>query len=395
MLDQSYMMATSGRLWKWQRLGLLSSWKYLLMKVMVGYSNDMWHWIWVWCNITLSVVGATSQHPRPCHSAQLLMWEWGQPLLQVGHLASYVPNSAWTTPRPIATYQVHPSQLSFNGIDFPVKVTCTDRFEGQNDTVAMNLFGWNKYLYPMHISWQKGRPHNIDLVLLTDPNNTENKHYIWIKELAHMCYKNDSNGHCLKSISTTAAILVTNPSHPCARGRAEHLKFTDHHRKILVPFIIYVDFEVLNVKTDISPDRTTKQLTKHVPYGFWYIWWFTVMVLSKSQSSTMGLMLWKCLKDSRKARSYPCVWQTGWYDDDRWRHNSLQRCKSCHICKPGKVRDHCYITGNYCGAANSVFIQTRRRYQWSFTICTAVMGIYWCLPKGKKSSGRKDHIHPK
>lgn len=83
-----------------------------------------------------------------------------------------------------------------------------------------------------------------------------------------MCYKNDSNGHCLKSISTTAAILVTNPSHPCARGRAEHLKFTDHHRKILVPFIIYVDFEVLNVKTDISPDRTTKQLTKHVPYGF-------------------------------------------------------------------------------------------------------------------------------
>ena len=64
-----------------------------------------------------------------------------------------------------AEYRNHLGKLNCNGIDFPVKVTDIARFESQNFDVNVNIFGWNKGLYPSRIS-DELRTNNVDLLLL-------------------------------------------------------------------------------------------------------------------------------------------------------------------------------------------------------------------------------------
>ena len=78
-----------------------------------------------------------------------------------------------------AKYQTHLIELNFTGIKFPAKVTDTSKFERQNPGLSVNIFGWKSILYPLHASKQAGR--EIDLLLLTDPKESEKTHYIWIK----------------------------------------------------------------------------------------------------------------------------------------------------------------------------------------------------------------------
>ena len=101
-------------------------------------------------------------------------------------------------PQRPSKYLTHLNELNFDKIAFPVKVTDIDRFERQNLTISVNVFGWNKGLYPIHIS-NNIRDHNVDLLMLADG---ENQHYVWIKNLARMLHKNDKNN---------------NKKHPCRR----------------------------------------------------------------------------------------------------------------------------------------------------------------------------------
>ena len=59
-------------------------------------------------------------------------------------------------------YRDHIGELKFDGIDFPVKVTDIDKFERQNKDLSVSVFGWNKGLYPLHVSKQQGK--DIDLL---------------------------------------------------------------------------------------------------------------------------------------------------------------------------------------------------------------------------------------
>jgi hypothetical protein len=90
-----------------------------------------------------------------------------------------------------AKYQAHIGGLNFKGIDFPVKVTDVAKFEHQNPTLSVSVFGWEKGLYPLHVSKREGRA--IDLLLMVDENNPQKTHYVWIKDLARMLFKN--SGH--------------------------------------------------------------------------------------------------------------------------------------------------------------------------------------------------------
>ena len=79
-----------------------------------------------------------------------------------------------------AEYRNHLGKLNFQGIDFPVKVTDIGRFERQHINMSFNVFGWNKGLYPIHIS-DASRTNNVDILLLV---SGENQHYVYIKNLS-------------------------------------------------------------------------------------------------------------------------------------------------------------------------------------------------------------------
>jgi len=64
----------------------------------------------------------------------------------------------------LTKYQTHLDKLSFTCISFPVKLTDIAKFERQNPTLLVNVFGWNACLYPVYVSKHIGR--EIDLLLI-------------------------------------------------------------------------------------------------------------------------------------------------------------------------------------------------------------------------------------
>jgi hypothetical protein len=51
---------------------------------------------------------------------------------------------AGANPHRPTKYQAHLGELSFKGIDFPVKITDIGRFERQNPDLLVGVFGWDK-----------------------------------------------------------------------------------------------------------------------------------------------------------------------------------------------------------------------------------------------------------
>ena len=156
-------------------------------------------------------------------------------------------------------YQDHFGELDFAGIGFPVKVTDVTKFERQNPTLSVNVFGWKSGPYPIHVSKQVGI--EIDLLLLTDTRDTIKTHYVWIKDLPRLMNKNSTDGHrphpcrrCLHVFSSE--VLLKKHRKDCLRigekpqrtGMPEEgkniLKFANHHKQMRVPFIIYADYHL-------------------------------------------------------------------------------------------------------------------------------------------------------
>jgi len=151
-------------------------------------------------------------------------------------LSALYPVAHGQHPDRLASYQTNRGGLNFAGIEFPVKVTDVTKFERQNPTLSVNVFGWKSGPYPIHVSKQVGI--EIDLFLLTDAKDTIKTHYVWIKDLPRLMNKNSTNGHrphpcrrCLHVFSSEA--LLTTHKNDCqgigknrqrsyARGRQEY-----------------------------------------------------------------------------------------------------------------------------------------------------------------------------
>jgi len=105
-------------------------------------------------------------------------------------LSALYPVAHGQHPYRLAGYQAHRGGLNFAGIGFPVKVTDVTKFERQIPTLSVNVFGWKSGPIPIHVSKQVGI--EIDLLLLTDVKDPQKTHYVWIKDLARMLYKNSN-----------------------------------------------------------------------------------------------------------------------------------------------------------------------------------------------------------
>jgi len=187
-----------------------------------------------------------------------------------------------------ASYMGHLGELNFTDVSFPVKVSDVTKFKRQNPDLSVNIFGWKSGLYPLHVSKQVGR--EIDLLLLTDPEEPEKTHYVWIKDLARMLYKNNRHKErkypcrrCLHVFSSEA-LLETHKNDSqgiggkpqCTVGPKEGqniLKFTNHHKQMQAPYIIYADFEALNIPVEGCADnpQKTRQIAKQVPCSYCYV----------------------------------------------------------------------------------------------------------------------------
>ena len=276
-----------------------------------------------------------------------------------------------------ASYQAHLNELNFTGIDFPVKVSDVGKFERQNRHLSVSVFSWKSGLYPLYVSKQVGR--EVDLLLLADSKDPRKTHYVWIKDLARALYQNSKHEHrkhpcrkCLHVFSTAELLgahkrdclgIGEKPQRIVMPEEGEVLRFQNHQNQMRVPFIIYADFEALNIPVEGcagNPEKSsTRQIAKQVPCSFCYV---VVRsdgvakdpVLYRGENAVERFLesLQEELEEIRQVFRNPAeMFMDG---DDR---KAFASATDCYICGEAlgvdRVRDHCHITGKYRGAAHN------------------------------------------
>ena len=179
------------------------------------------------------------------------------------------------------------NDLNFIEINFPVKVKDITKFESNNpDLPGINVFSVNdnNKIYPLRIN-QKDCQKSIDLFLYSED---EKQHYSLIKTFSrlvrsqitkdttrklHICKKclyhytkEDLLEKHLSYCGKNETVAVKMPT------KNTILKFQNHHKKLLIPFTIYADFECFTIPVNScqpNPDKSfTQSHQKHEPSGY-------------------------------------------------------------------------------------------------------------------------------
>ena len=282
-------------------------------------------------------------------------------------------------------------KFDWTGIEFPVSLKQIDKFENQNN-YAINVFGYEKVVYPLRISKKNDNSCEqvINLLLIA---NEETNHFCWIKNMSRLlssginnhqhkryfCYRCLNSFHSEKSLEkhkeycqNNEAVKIEMPMIKDDEGKflgPEYLKFKNHYKKQRVPFVVYADFECFTEKIDTCQPEEGKSFTnkyqKHRPSGFSYL----IKCFDDDIFSP------KLVKYTAKSpdEDIPQLFIESLEKDIKYIYNrfkipkkmvmtpedeiNYEKATHCHICEEEidlKFHDHCHLTGKFRGAAHSI-----------------------------------------
>ena len=81
-------------------------------------------------------------------------------------LAAIHPVHWKNKPERVHHYQPYKDEFNFDGIEFPVTIDKTEKFECQNN-ISVNVFGFEDVLFPLHITKQRFDTH-VNLLLYSE-----------------------------------------------------------------------------------------------------------------------------------------------------------------------------------------------------------------------------------
>ena len=88
-------------------------------------------------------------------------------------------------------YILYEQELNMTGINFPLSLSKLNRFEKQNETFSIKVFGYeNKEIFPLRITRQMGRKHHVNLLHL---QKGDLSHYCHIHNLNRYLYRTKSH----------------------------------------------------------------------------------------------------------------------------------------------------------------------------------------------------------
>ena len=197
-------------------------------------------------------------------------------------------HAANENPEKVEKYTDFEHDLNMSDIAYPVSVSKIDTFERQNLNISVNVFAFdNNEILPLRITKNVERKHHVNLLLLS---NKQTSHYCLIKDLNKFLYRTTKKKcrkhfcpYCLQSFNSKAkqdAHTSYCSSHGPQKvelpfeGQNDSLEFSDFEKEIKVPFVIYADFECLNVKVhscEPTPEHshtTPKSLLKPISFGY-------------------------------------------------------------------------------------------------------------------------------
>ena len=278
--------------------------------------------------------------------------------------------------------------LNMTGIVYPVQLNAIDKFERQNPTISINVFGYEESVCPLRVSKCEDRV-VVNLLLISDD---EKRHYCLIKSMSRLLSSQTSkrNGvqyYCMRCLnpfhsqesldkhleycSTHEAVKTEMP------GEGTILSFKNYNRSMRVPFIVYADFESFIKPIDTcepNPENSyTKQYQKHTPSSFCYyikcfddeVYYqnpvtYTASTENEDVTQIFVNMLEEDVKSIYKRFGKPKKMLFG--TKEREEFDEATECWICHgELGLDRVRDHCHLTGKYRGAAhNKCNLQYRR-----------------------------------
>ena len=160
-------------------------------------------------------------------------------------------------------------------------------FENHNSSISVNVFGYNKLVYPLRISKHNNkRESTVNPLLISDDTK---QHYCWIKDISklislptskhdhvrHVCFgglntfnSNESLASHHEYCKSYEAIKIELPE------EGSKISFKNHNRSVRVPFIVYADLESFTPQLSTcqpNPEKNyTNQYQKYIPSGFCY-----------------------------------------------------------------------------------------------------------------------------
>ena len=198
----------------------------------------------------------------------------------------YLHPKQWHEER-VADLREYENDFNFKGIEFPVKVKDIQKFENQNpDLPGINVFSVNdnNKIYPLRIN-QKDCQKTIDLFLFS---KDEKQHYSLIKNFSRLTRSQITSDttrklHICKQCLTHFTKQDLFERHSSYRSKNETvavkmptkntiLNFQNHFKKLLIPFVIYADFECFTLPMNSCQPNPNKSYTqgyqKHEPSGY-------------------------------------------------------------------------------------------------------------------------------
>ena len=160
-------------------------------------------------------------------------------------------------------------------LSFPVKLKDIWKFEKNNPGISLNVFGYEKNVYPLRVSKVKGKA--VDLLLISEEDK---QHYCVVKNLSRLLSSQfDSHEHesfvcrrCLNHFTSeerleTQLKICSQKDLVKIEMKEGTVRFKNYNRSMKVPFVIYADFEAVNKKVSETKGRTKKHL-EHKAGGF-------------------------------------------------------------------------------------------------------------------------------
>ena len=296
------------------------------------------------------------------------------------HLARVYSDQVKSHCERISHYKKYVDTLNYDGIQFPVSIKQIPKIENQNN-ISVNVFGYeNKNTFPLYVS-QKMVEATLDVLLITEGKN---QHYVWIKDFNRFMYNQNQHRekkhfcrYCLQCFSTKEILCKHIPNCFTINGKqaielpemGSFVKFTNFHRQLPVPFVIYADFEALTEKLNscqLKDDKSyTEKYQKHTGCGYAY-----KLVCCYDDKYSKPIQLYRgeksvykflesmlkeveyCKKVNQDHFNKPLALTV---DEEK----SFKAATKCHICDKNffknskRVRDHCHVTGKYRGAAHN------------------------------------------
>ena len=79
-------------------------------------------------------------------------------------------------------------RINWSGLKFPIELSDIKQFQNLNQNISINVFGFEKVIYPLRIFKGQEREHQVNLLLIPDEEEGK-KHYCLIKNMSRLLSK--------------------------------------------------------------------------------------------------------------------------------------------------------------------------------------------------------------